>query len=303
MKSLSKTKTVLLLTFLVLIWGINWPLSKYALNFTPPILFAGMRTLLGGILLFFYAVPRIKSLKFKQNWAAYVISAFLNIIVFYGLQTVGLGFMPAGLFSAIVFLQPVLLGIFSWLWLGEAMYGVKIIGLILGFLGVGVISLNGILGHLSVIGILLALGTSLGWAFGTVYVKKQGARVDAIWMVTFQLLIGGVLLTGLGLGTEKWSSINWNTPYITLLLFISIFVIALGWLDFFTLVGAGEASIVGSYTFIIPLVSVITSALFFHESITINLIAGLVLVVISILFVSIKPKALRKAGPGPKTSV
>lgn len=297
MKPLSKTKTVLLLTFLVIIWGINWPLSKYALNFTPPVLFAGIRTLLGGILLFLYALPRIKSLKLKQNWLVYVISAFFNIIIFYGLQTVGLNFMPAGLFSAIVFLQPVLLGIFSWLWLGELMYGVKIIGLILGFCGVAVISINGIFGHLSVIGILLALGTALGWAFGTVYVKKQGTRVDAIWMVTLQLLIGGLFLTGLGFGTEKWSAITWNVPFIMLLAFISIFVIALGWLDFFTLVGAGEASIVGSFTFIIPLVSVLTSALFLHEAITINLIAGLLLVVISILCVTIKPKSLRNTAP------
>lgn len=294
MNSLSKTKSFFMLTYLVLVWGINWPLSKYALQFTPPVLFAGMRTLLGGILLFFYALPRIKSIKFKQNGSVYLVSAILNIVIFYGLQTVGLKFMPAGFFSSIVFLQPVLLGLLSWVWLGEAMYGVKIVGLILGFLGVGVISIKGILGHLSVIGILLALGTALGWALGTVFVKRQGARVDAIWMVTFQLLIGGVLLTGLGLGTESFSAINWNSHFIIAFVFISVFVIALGWLDFFTLVGAGEASIVGAFTFIIPLISVITSALFLHEPITSNLIIGLLLVVISILCVTIKPKALRR---------
>jgi drug/metabolite transporter (DMT)-like permease len=293
MQGLSKTKTFFLLAFLVLIWGINWPLSKYALNFTPPVLFAGMRTLLGGLLLLIYALPKYKALQFKKNWLIYSVSALLNIIVFYGLQTVGLKFMPAGLFSAIVFLQPVLLGIFSWLWLGEAMYGIKIIGLILGFVGVAVISLNGIIGHLSVIGIGLALGTALGWGLGTVYVKKTGDRVDAIWMVTIQLLIGGIFLTGLGLGTENWSDITWNVTYTSLLVFISIFVIALGWLAFFTLVGAGEASTVGSYTFIIPLVSVISSSLFLHEAITKNLIGGLLLVIISILFVTIKPKSLK----------
>jgi drug/metabolite transporter (DMT)-like permease len=293
MQGLSKTKTFFLLAFLVLIWGINWPLSKYALNFTPPVLFAGMRTLLGGLLLLIYALPKYKSLQFKKNWIIYSVSALLNIIVFYGLQTVGLKFMPAGLFSAIVFLQPVLLGIFSWLWLGEAMYGIKIIGLILGFLGVAVISLNGIIGHLSVIGIGLALGTAIGWGLGTVYVKKTGDRVDSIWMVTIQLLIGGIFLTGLGLGTENWFDITWNVTYTSLLVFISIFVIALGWLAFFTLVGAGEASTVGSYTFIIPLVSVISSALFLHEAITKNLIGGLLLVIISILFVTIKPKSLK----------
>lgn len=115
---------------------------------------------------------------------------FFNIILFYGLQTLGLGYAPAGLFSAIVFVEPVLLGIFCWIWLGESMYGLKIIGLFLGFAGVAIISASGFTGDISAIGIILALGSAIGWGLGTVYVKKTGDRVDAIWMVTIQLLIG-----------------------------------------------------------------------------------------------------------------
>ena len=106
--------------------------------------------------------------------------------------------MPAGLFSAIVFLQPVLLGIFSWIWLEESMYGLKIFGLILGFIGVGVISSSSLTGHISIIGILLAIGCAIGWALGTVFIKKTGHRVNSIWMVTLQLIIGGLCLIGFG---------------------------------------------------------------------------------------------------------
>lgn len=52
MQELSRTKTALLVAFLVLVWGINWPLSKFALSFTPPVLFSGMRTLLGGLVFY-----------------------------------------------------------------------------------------------------------------------------------------------------------------------------------------------------------------------------------------------------------
>ena len=79
--------------------------------------------------------------------------------------------MPAGLFSAIVFLQPVLLGIFSWIWLEESMYGLKIFGLVLGFIGVGVISSSSLTGHISVIGILLALGMRYWLALGQYSLK------------------------------------------------------------------------------------------------------------------------------------
>jgi drug/metabolite transporter (DMT)-like permease len=290
MKQLSRTRTALILAFLVIVWGINWPLSKLALNYAPPLLFAGIRTALGGLILLAFALPRYKQLRLKETWHLYFISALLNIIIFYGLQTIGLGFMPAGIFSAIVFIEPVLLGIFSWIWLGETMYGLKVIGLILGFVGVAIISAGGFTGDISAIGVFLALGSALGWGLGTVFVKKTGNRVDAIWMVTLQLIIGGIFLLSVGSSIESWSSIEWKIPFISNLLFISIFVIALGWLAFFTLVGSGEASKVGSYTFLIPLIAIICSAFILHESITLNLLAGLLLIVISICFVNIKFK-------------
>lgn len=121
-----------------------------------------------------FALPKYKSLRFKENWRIYVISSLFNIILYYGLQTVGLNYMPAGLFSAVVFLQPVLLGLFSWIWLGETMYGLKIIGLILGSIGVFTLSATSFNGNeSSVSGVILALCTALFWSFGVVYTKKQ----------------------------------------------------------------------------------------------------------------------------------
>jgi drug/metabolite transporter (DMT)-like permease len=291
LKQLSRSQTALLLTFLVIVWGINWPLSKMALSYTPPLLFAGIRTILGGLILLIFALPRYKSLNFKKTWHLYLISAFLNIIFFYGLQTVGLGFAPAGLFSAIVFIEPVLLGVFSWIWLGESMYGLKIIGLILGFSGVAIISAGGFTGGISATGIILALGTALSWGLGTVFIKKTGDRVNAIWMVTLQLIMGGIILLGVGTSVESWTNIQWEMPFIINLLFISIFVIACGWLAFFTLVGSGEASKVGSFTFLIPLIAIICSSFLLKEHITLNLLVGLFFIVISILFVNIKLKS------------
>ncbi|MFU2014404.1 DMT family transporter [Peribacillus butanolivorans] len=291
MKQISRTNTALLLIFLVVVWGVNWPLSKMALNYTPPILFAGTRTILGGLILLIFALPRYKKLRFKKTWHFYLISASLNIILFYGLQTVGLGFAPAGLFSAIVFIEPVLLGVFCWIWLGESMYGLKIIGLILGFAGVAIISAGGFTGNVSAIGIILALGSALSWGLGTVFIKKTGDRVDSIWMVTLQLIMGGIFLLSVGSSVESWSNIQWELPFIINLLFISIFVIAFGWLAFFTLVGSGEASKVGSFTFLIPLIAILCSSFMLHEKITLNLLIGLLFILISILFVNIKLKS------------
>lgn len=290
MKHHIKVKNFLFLAFLVIMWGINWPMTKFSLNYSPPLLFAGMRLFIGGLILLIIAIPRYKMLRFKETWPIYFVSAFLNIILFYGLQTVGLNYLPAGLFTSIVFLQPVLLSVFSWIWLGESMYTLKAVGLILGFAGVVVICLGGLAGHISIIGVLLALGSALSWALGTVYMKKTAQKVDGIWLTTLHIIIGGLFLLAAGTVTESWSSISWNIPFTLVLLFISIFVIALGWLDFFTLVSSGEASKVSTYTFLIPVISILGSSLFLHEAVTLNLFVGIILVVLSIALVNMKLK-------------
>lgn len=290
MQQLSKTRTALLILFLVLVWGINWPLSKFALSYMPPVLFSGTRTLIGGILLLVIAIPRYKKLNLGRTWPIYFISAIVNVILYYGLQTIGLNYLPSGLFSAIVFLQPVLVGLFSWMWLGESMNRMKVAGLLLGFVGVGMISsgAGGLSGHISVEGVLLALGSALSWALGTVYVKRKSGSVDPIWLVTLQLIIGGLLMTGAGSGLESWSDVEWNIAFIGSLLFISIFVIAIGWLVFYKLMDSGEAGRMASFTFLIPVVAILTGTLFLNEPLTLTLVMGLACILVSIYFVNRK---------------
>lgn len=287
---LTRNRTIVYLAFLVLMWGINWPLSKYALAFTPPLLFAGLRTLIGGVLLVVIALPRWRKLRLQETWHLYLVSAVLSIVFYYGFQTVGLQYMPAGLFSAIVFLQPVLLGVFAWFWLGENMYARKMIGLLLGFAGVAAMSVGGLEGGLSGAGIALALASALSWALGTVFIKRNAAKVDMLWMTAMQIAIGGVLMLAYGSTTEHWSDVRWTGSFIADTLFISVFVIALGWLVYFKLIGSGEASTVGSFTFLIPVVSIVCSILFLDESLSLNLVAGMALIVGSIVLVNARPK-------------
>jgi len=84
---------------------------------------------------------------------------------------------------------------------------------------------------------------------------KKTSVVDSFWTVSLQFIIGGLFLIGSGSIIESWSNIIWNTTFICNLLFIAIFVIAFGWLIYFILIGSGEASKVGAYTFMILVIS------------------------------------------------
>lgn len=275
-----------LLIFLVFIWGISWSIYKVALDYTPPILFAGARSLLGGLFLAIVLVPTWKRIKWSENWKAYVISASLNAVLFYGLQTVGLEYLPGGLFSVLVYFQPVLIGIFAWLWLGEKMTVFKILGLLLGFLGILVISADSLSGAISVTGIILGLLAALSWALGVIYVKKVSHRVDSMWMVALQFLIGGIVLVAGGSTVENWTDITWNATYLFGLGFGSTFGIPVAFVIYFHLMNNGEASKVAAFTFLVPLIAVVTGTVFMQEAVTATLAIGLVLIVLSIYLVN-----------------
>ncbi|TDK60994.1 DMT family transporter [Bacillus salipaludis] len=279
-------KTFAAIAGLVLIWGFSWPLYKVALAYTPPILFAGMRPLIGGILLSTILIPQWKKIKWRENWRTYFISALLNTFLFFGLQTIGLNFLPGGLFSVLVYFQPVLIGLLGWLWLGEKMSIIKITGLVVGFLGVAAVSSEGFTGHVSILGIVLALATAIFWAIGVIYVKKVSHKVDSLWMVGMQSLIGGMVLTGIGIVTEDWSSIVWNGKYLFGLSYGSILGVAAAYILYFKLVNSGEATKVASFTFLVPLIAVLVGTVFLGEKFTYSLLVGLILIVISIYFVN-----------------
>lgn len=173
----------LLLALLIIIWGVSWPIYKHGVNFMPPLLFAGIRSFIAGIILLTLAWKMRHLLKFKEHWKFYVISAILNNILYLGLQTVGMVYLPGGLFSVLVYFQPVILGILSWWLLNEDMTVTKIFGLVLGFIGIVLVSVDGLIIPLSAIGVALALATALDWASGVVFVKKLKSRVDFYWMV------------------------------------------------------------------------------------------------------------------------
>lgn len=203
--------------------------------------------------------------------------------------------MPGGLFSVLVYIQPLLIGVFAWMWLGERLSPLKLIGLVIGFIGILVVSIDGISGEASMAGVVIGLLTAVSWALGVVYVKKVGNQVDSLWMVAMQFTIGGGVLTAMGLVTEKWSDIVWNAPYTLGLGFGASLGIPIAFVIYFSLIQAGEASKVASFTFLVPLIAVFTGSLFLHEPFTYKLFIGLVLIVASINFVNYQVKPKRDA--------
>jgi len=146
---------VLAFALLVLFWGSAFAVVQVGLEYSPPLLFAGLRTLIGGLAMVLAAFLWGGSPKLRRDWPVFLLLALFNVVLFIGFQTYAIVYLPSGSAAVLVYLQPILVGLLAWPILGETLTGAKITGLLLGFSGVVAAStdrLSGAAGTLSPLG-------------------------------------------------------------------------------------------------------------------------------------------------------
>lgn len=284
-----RRNVVFALGLLVVFWGSSFAVVEVGLRGSPPMLFAGLRSLFGGLAMLAVALVWGGKPNLRREWRTFALLAIFNVAVFIGLQTYAISALPSGMAAVLVYLQPILVGVLAWAALGEALSVVKVAGLLLGFSGIAAVSLDGFSGSVPPVGILFGMGSALSWAIGTVYFKRVQARVSALWSVAIPFVAGGAILSILSLFTEPMGEVSVNGSFVVALVWASLFGIAAAWVIFFLLVGAGEASRVSAYIFVVPITAVAIGVVFLGEPLRPTLVLGAALVVGGIFLVNRSP--------------
>jgi O-acetylserine/cysteine efflux transporter len=289
---------VLAFVLLVLFWSSTFSVVKVGLDYSPPVLFAGLRALVGGLSMLVAALLWGGRPDLRRDWGAYASLSVLNVVLFLGLQTFAIMLLPSGTAAVLIYLQPILTGLLAWLLLGESLTPAKLAGLLLGFSGIIAVSFGGFSGVVSIAGVAFAVVSALTWALGTVYFKRVQDRVSMLWAVALMFLFGGIVLSALGLVIESPAEIPLAGGLVASVLYSGFVGTGLAWALWLGLVRAGEASTVAAYVFFVPLASVAIGALVLDERLSTSLFIGAVLVVSGIYLVNRTPrkdKALRPA--------
>ncbi len=278
---------------LVLAWGSTFAAVKVGLEGAPPLLFAGLRSLVGGSAMVLLAGLRTGGPRLRGNAGVYVVLTAVNVVGFFGLQTLAILALPSGLAAVLIYLQPVITGVLAAPLLGERLGRNKVVGLLLGFGGIVVVSAGAVRGHVSGTGVGYAVASALVWSLGTIAFKYTQGRVDPWWAVALPFVGGGAVLTVVGLAAEG-HHVGWSWRFVLALGYAGFVGTALSWALWFTLVGSGEASRAATYIFFVPLVSLLVGALFLQERIGPSLLAGAALVVAGVSLVN---RRTRDAAP------
>jgi drug/metabolite transporter (DMT)-like permease len=181
----------LMLVLLSFLWGLTWPAMRVALGEIPVF---SMRTVslgLGALTLVIVVAAQRRNFMMPNAtaWAHVFVAATLNIVGFSLLSSFALLQAATSRVAILAYTMPIWAALFAWLVLGERFNRARIVALALCVAGMAVL-IAPLAGAGIPIGLLLALGTGISWAAGTVYLKWARIDADPIVVAAWQLVTG-----------------------------------------------------------------------------------------------------------------
>lgn len=199
MNRFQQMKTVALTAVAPIVWGSTYIVTTEALPPESPLIASTIRALPAGLLL----VLLSRTLPSGLWWSRMVVLGFLNIGLFFYCLFFAATYLPGGLASVVMSVQPIIVMIISWYLLGAHFSSKQMAACGLGVIGVTLLVLNNST-QLDIRGVLIAILGTLSMASGVVLTKKWG-RPSGMTMLGFtgwQLLFGGVALLPVALWLE-----------------------------------------------------------------------------------------------------
>ena len=290
-------RTWLLMMLLGLIWGGTFFLSEILLLEMTPFQIVFHRVSIAAIIMVIYITWRGKRLpRDKRSWFALAIMGLLNNAIPFSAIVFGQQYITGGLAailnSTTAFFGVMLAGLF---FKDELLTLRRLIGVIMGILGVAIIIGMDVLSHLSLtsIGQLLIIVSSISYAFagiwGRLQVKNLGVEVTAtgmlisssVWMLILATMVEGFPLEALSLRSTA------------AILTFSVVCTAIAYLLYFAILSAAGAANLTLVTIIIPPFALMLDAFALGEWVTGQQLLGFAIIASGLLVISGKLKFRR----------
>ena len=271
------------------LWGTSFPAIKIGLHFMDPYSFVFLRFFFAALIMF-AIVLFSKKITFNFNKRLVFFLGFINGIAYF-LQYIGMSYTSASKASLLVNLTVVWVALLDPLVLREKIGRTKIIGVILSFLGIVLVTTNldfQFLRNGTMIGDVIVIASGILWAIFILYNKplvneSKNFLMSLTWLLFFTIipmipLVPFVAENFLTLPLDAWIAIFytaifcWNIPYYI-------------WSK-----GLRKISPVTSSVILLNeiIVSIIISTILLGESLTVFTGIGAVLIALAILLVSIR---------------
>jgi drug/metabolite transporter (DMT)-like permease len=273
-------RALLLLAAASALWGFPYLLMKVAVeDGVPPTVIVAVRTLIGCLAMLPFALRGGALGALRGRWGAIAILAALDMALPFFLIAAGEREISSSLAGILIATAPLLIAALAvWFAPDERVHGVRLAGLVAGFVGVAVLLGVEVAGDSDLlIGSVLILLASLSYAAATLYLRRALAGVPSIAIVTGTLFAAALMATPAAIPAATGMS-GLTTAAAGSLVALGIFCSGLAYLAFYALVaevGAARASI---NTYLSPAIAVAAGVVLLGESFETSAVAGMLLI-------------------------
>lgn len=282
--------TPVLLACLWMVWGSAYVPIKIGLRDATPGAFGLLRVaaaILSVLVLLAVRRARQGPGTFDPQVHRYgMLLGITNTTGFLYFQNTGMVDADVALSAILIYTQPLMVALGARLFLGELFTWRRLIGLALGWIGVVTLVAGEIgLGVTPVPSMLMLLLCAVFWSAGTLVFKALPVRLDVIRLLLWQNVYGILplaVLTWVTTGVE----VTWTWPLLGSALWAGIGGTTIGFGLQLVLLRRGEAGVVSSWLFVVPVVASVLGVVVFGERLHIGLLTGGAAVIAGIYFVN-----------------
>jgi len=275
-----KPKDVGALLLLSALWGGSFIFIRIAAPVLGPVVLIELRVLLAGIALLLSSLAIQRNLELRKRWGHYLVIGIINSALPFTLIATAELHLTAGLAAILNATSPLFGAVIAAIWIKEALTPTKVIGLLLGLAGVGVLvgwspfpfSLT------LAFSVLASLTAAAFYGLAVVYTKvyMQGANSGAV--ATCSQLEAAAFLLPL---TFAVPAHHLPSPSVVLAVAaLALLCTAVAYLIYFYLIETVGPTRAITVTFLSPVFGVLWGVLFLGESLTVSTLLGFSIILV-----------------------
>jgi drug/metabolite transporter (DMT)-like permease len=285
------SKIVLSLITIYIVWGSTFMAIKLGLDSFPPIMLAGLRFLLAGLIFALLSRGQFLNDVRKKSIPNEMLIGLLmtggNAGVCWGQQ-----YITSGVAALVTGAVPLIFVLFNWIGFEKKRPGRETLaGIFIGILGIATIAQDKT-SVSNVFGVLLVLGANALWVLGSLKSRMLQTKMGFFSRSTIQMLFGGgflILLSFIvGERAIEWQKLESEGLYS--LLYLSLIGTVLAYTCYIYLLQHVRTEVTSTYALVNPLLAVLLGAFFLGEVLSLKLALSTALIVLSVFIVMYGPK-------------
>jgi drug/metabolite transporter (DMT)-like permease len=284
-----------LISLAVIFWGMSYVWTTIVFKYYHPITTIFIRLVISSILLVAYTFlsGKAEKIRKKDRWLL-LLSALFNPFLYFLFENYGLKNSTPTISAVIIATIPVFVSIVAYFMLKENLSLINIIGIIVSFLGIGIMIVNPDFSLNSPIaGVILLSGAVVMAVIYTVLLKRLAHKYSALTILTYQNLIGVVYFLPLFLffDYKYFITVRPNGELIYSLLCLAVFASTLAFIFYIMSVKKIGVSRTSVFSNLMPVVTAVFSAIFISEIFTATKITGMAIVIVGVMVAQVKKRA------------